>query len=96
MKAYPITDGELGQLFGLGFLATICFSVGAGLFGFALDVEKDLSLATEVTESVQTFWTTIRTGSFTLSAILFICGTLFVWKRHNKVSEIKQETIFGE
>ncbi len=96
MKAYLITKGEFGQLFGVGVIATICFSLGVGLFGFALDVTKDLSFAPGLPEGVTSFWDAVRTFSWYSGGFLLIAGVgIQIW-RHIILSGIKKETIFPE
>jgi len=95
MKSYPITDGELSQLAGLGYMATICFSVASGLLVFALDLSKDISMSQELSEATKVFWDTINIVSYSFSGFLFILGGGLIWKRQSKVSEIKDETKFG-
>jgi hypothetical protein len=94
LKAYPVTDGELSQVFGLGNWATACFSIGAGLFGFALDVSKDLAMSHELSEKSKIFWETVNTGSYISFGVFFIIGISLLIMRHGKVKEIKKETIF--
>jgi len=96
MKAYPITDGELGQLFGLGTLAAICFSLASGLLGFGLDLVKDLALSNEIAEVTKTYWETTKNWCFAIGFLLFVVGVVFVWQRRSRVSEIKKETTFPE
>ena len=96
MKGYPITEGELGQLFGIGLLATICFSLAAGLFGFAVDVTKDLAFAPETSEAVVSWWSAATTFSWFLSVILFLAGTIFLVRGNSVLSNIKKTTIFPD
>src|SRR5262245_64863939 len=51
MNTYPITEGELGELFNIGLIAAVCFSLSTGLVGFAIDVHKDLALASTETQT---------------------------------------------
>lgn len=96
MKGYPITEGEVGQLFSIGLYATICFSLSAGLFGFAMDVSKDLAFAPETSKAVIGFWTLIRTFSWVLCAVLFGCGVAFFLRGKSVLNTIKNSTIFPE
>ena len=96
MKAYPITEGELSQILGIGLLATICFSVGAGFLGFALDVTKDLSLAPELPPAVTGFWEAAQTTSWIAGGVLFVVGVGFLIRRHMVLNGIKNQAIFPE
>ena len=96
MRGYPITEGELGQLFGIGLLATICFSLAAGVFGFAVDVTKDLALAPEIPQAVVSSWETAKTISWYLSGILFVTGIVFLFRGRSVLNNIKKTTIFPD
>lgn len=94
MRGYPITEGELGQLFGIGIFAAICFSLSAGLFGFALDITKDFAFASDISQTIVSFWSAIRVSSWIASAVLFLGGVGFVIRGRSVLNNIKKSTIF--
>ena len=94
VKGYPITESELGQLFGIGLFATICFSLAAGLFGFAVDVTKDLAFATETPPAVVAYWEAIKTFSWFLCVVLSVAGIAFLVRGSHVLRNIKNSTIF--
>ncbi len=94
MKGYPITEGELGQLFSIGLYATICFSLSAGLFGFAVDVSKELAFATGTPQAVVAFWEASRVFSWVLCVVLFGAGIAFFLRGKSILNNIKKSTIF--
>lgn len=96
MKEYPLTEGELNELAGLGLLATACFSLAAGAFGFAIDVSKDVAFATDLPATAVTFWETLRGVALALAGVLTLCGGGFVWRGRSRLSAIKRETDHGD
>src|SRR5438128_353416 len=56
MKEYPLTKGDMRDLAKTGVAATVCFSFASGLFGFMVNLAKDLSLAQGVPDKVVGFW----------------------------------------
>src|SRR5262245_57738852 len=62
MKTYPITEGELSQLTGLGLVATACFTVAGFAFGYATDIEKDLAFSPELNQSIRDFWSIVKSA----------------------------------
>lgn len=96
MKGYPITEGELGHLFGIGLFATICFSLAAGLFGFALDVTKDLAFAPETPQAVVGFWEAAKTFSWVFGVLFFVIGVGFFFRRGSVLNKIKASTTFPD
>jgi hypothetical protein len=94
MKGYPITDGELGQLFGIGALATVSFSIAAGLLGFAIDVTKDMAFSPDLPEAVITHWGAMKTLSLWACAALALVGAGFVLWGHSIIGRIKNQTEF--
>lgn len=96
MKAYPITEGELGQLTAIGGGALFCFSLGAGLFGFSLDVSKDLAMAPNLPIEAVSAWEIISIYAKNSSWASFGIGSFLLLWRHNVLSRIKNETTFPE
>ena len=94
LKAYPMTEGELHALAALGIAGTVAFSLAAGFLGFALDLHKDLAMASDVPESAAAFWGAVRVMSFVGAVAMAIVGTGCIVAGHVKVSNIKKETTF--
>lgn len=95
MKEYPLTEGELNELAGIGMLATVCFSLAAALFGFAVDVSKDIAFSTALPATVATFWGALRGGAMVLAVILALVGGAFVLRGRSRLNAIKRETDHG-
>lgn len=96
LRAYPITEHELGGLAALGVFAGLAFSLSAGLLGFAIDLHKDLAITADVPAKEQIFWGTVRTGGFVLSIILAGVGCYLLHRGNTKLTRIKQETVFDD
>ena len=96
MKHYLITEDQFGDLFSIGLLSAIFFSLATGCFGFAVDVYKDLSLSESIAENVKTKWEIITYACFFLSFVFIVMGGGFVMWGKNKISGIKKNTVFEE
>lgn len=94
MKAYPLTDGELSHVFGLGNWATVCFSIGTLFLGMAVDVTKSLAMLNGFKESAKIFWEIFSNGCYLASIFLFLFGIILMFIRSGKIKEIKKEAIF--
>jgi hypothetical protein len=68
--------------------------LSAGLFGFAVDVSKDLAFASETPEAVVGCWNAAKLFSWILCVVLFCAGTAFLFKGKNVLNDIKSSTIF--
>ncbi|MGE0372654.1 MAG: hypothetical protein AB7Q01_12265 [Gammaproteobacteria bacterium] len=94
MKAYPITESELGDLAKIGILAAIAFSVATGFFGFGINILKDISLNEGISIDTKTFWQFMSIGSFVISVIALAIGIGLVRYGRTKIANIKAETEF--
>jgi len=95
MKAYAITNGELSQVFGLGHWATLCFSLGFGFGGIALDITKEIFIQQALPETTKAILNTVNYGSYIASGFFILVGIVLMCMRYGKVKEIKKETIFS-
>jgi hypothetical protein len=59
MKEYPLTKGDMRDLAKTGIAPPVCFSIASGLFGFIVNLAKDLSLAQGTPERVMGFWNAV-------------------------------------
>ncbi|MES2834250.1 MAG: hypothetical protein V4707_06035 [Pseudomonadota bacterium] len=96
MKAYPITEHELGGLAALGVFAGLSFSIASLMLGFAIDLHKDLSITADVPEGARIFWGTIRIGAFVMALVLTLVGIYLLNRGNTKLSRIKLETTFDD
>jgi hypothetical protein len=96
MKAYPIQEQELENLFGLGLLATIFFSGASLLFSIFLDVYINLSFTSNLPNSKEIIWDSVAWVSFILCFIFLGLGVIQIRVGKTKVNNIKKETNFGD
>jgi hypothetical protein len=96
MKSYPITEGELNELFMIGIVVTFLFSLGAGFFSFAVNIYKDLSFNPLLTREIIDHWTNVLWGCTFAGVIFVVIGVLVVLFGRNKIAKIKNETTFNE
>ena len=96
MKSYPITEGELNELFMIGIVVTVCFSLGAGLFGFAVNIYKDLSFNPSLSKEIIDHCDTILISCVLFGVVCVGVGGLVVWFGHTKIARLKNETKFDE
>lgn len=96
MKSYPVIQGEMWGLGGLGFGATLAFSTAAGLIGFYFDTAKDLSLAQGVDLAIIAYWDAIKNAALIGSAVCAITGMLFVGIGAFSIYKIINRTEFFE
>lgn len=89
-----MTEGELNGLAALGLGSTVAFAAASFLFGLAVDLQKDLSLATDTPAPAAAFWGAVRLLSFVASAVSAGIGVFLVYRGHTKLERIKQDTAF--
>jgi len=95
MRAYPLSELDLKDLARIGSEAAICFSLAGAAFGFAVNLVKDLSIATGVSSEVAATWGTIRTVCFIASAGFALAGIYLFATGHRRVEDIKRQTSFA-
>jgi hypothetical protein len=96
MKAYPISEGELWQLFTIGLLSALCFSIATALVSYGLDIYKDLALNPSTLEEVVKHWKPIQHWCFGLAVVLVMIAVVSAIFGGLKIQKIKQETEFDE
>lgn len=96
MKYFPISEGELGELFGIGVLAAIAFSLTTGFFSFAIGILKDIALNQPLPKETINNWDYISYGCFIASAFFLIIGVLLALRGHTKLAQIKSDTEFKD
>lgn len=94
IKTYPINESELNSLFLIGVFATICLSICTGLFGFAIDISKDLSFTPSLPEEIKSTWNNAMLISFILSAVAGVVGVVLIVIGGNTIKRIKKDTLF--
>ena len=96
MKAYPITESELRQLFGFGLFAAICFSLSLELFRFGLDIYKDIHLTDSIPQKTVETWSTYMSYCWWGAALSAVLLFIFMAMGHHKIAAIKKGTAFDE
>lgn len=94
MKAYPMTESDLDDLAGLGFGATVAFALASFMFGLAVDLQKDLSLATDTPAEAQAFWSAVRIMAMVVAVVSALVGGGLIVRGHTKLNRIKRDTTF--
>jgi hypothetical protein len=92
MKEYPLTKGDMRDLAKTGIAATVCFSFSTGLFGFMINLAKDLSLAQGAPEKVVGFWNAIWWSALVGSLIFAVLGIAAILDGRWRLKEIEEET----
>jgi len=92
MKEYPLTKGDMRDLAKTGLAATICFSFASGLFGFIVNLSKDLAFASNLPEKVIAFWDAIWWCSVAAMLVFAVFGGLAVRDGRMRIKEIEDET----
>lgn len=94
VKAYPVTGSDLHSIGALSGLATVAFSIGTGLLGYAFDVTESLSIAGDVPPATSGFWSGLRWG-FVIAGVVCYIGGAILWKvRGSTIRDIKTNTTF--
>ncbi|MGX7875992.1 hypothetical protein ACVDG5_027740 [Mesorhizobium sp. ORM6] len=92
MRCYTVTDSELKQL-GLANLAiSATFGIGSALFGFGLDIFKDVEMSPSLPASAQTLAQVVQPLCFYVGIAFWAFSVgLFFW-RNGMLSIIKKES----
>lgn len=94
VKAFPITESELNEVAAAKRIAAVCFTIAGALFGFAMNLNKDMQFANSLPEKVTSFWNAIWYACLIGSGITSLLG-IWLWLRgHNRLAEIKREARF--
>lgn len=94
LKEYPLTEGDMRELAGVGVIATLLFSLSSGLFGFWVNVSKDLAFAQGVPDKTIAFWEAARIFSLIAAIVLAGIGGLAIYYGQFRLSSIMRETEF--
>lgn len=63
-------------------IAALCFSIGTGLLGLSVDIQKDLLLASEVPANAETLRDLVRPALLWGAGIFYFLGVVtFFWRR---------------
>lgn len=92
MKEYPLTDGEMRELGAVGVVTTLCFAIGTGCLGFALNVSENFAFSQNIPKDVFVFWNTLRTEAFIATVVLYTFGIISIIYTGVRVRKIKRET----
>lgn len=92
MKEYPLTKGDMRDLAKTGIVATACFAVASGLFGFMINLAKDLSLAQGTPEKVVGFWNAVWWCALLGSVVFAFFGAFAIFDGKSCLREIERET----
>ena len=96
MKAYPITKSELWQLFAIGVLSSIFFSLGMWLLNFGVDIYKDLSINQPIPKETIGYWQNIEARCWEFSGFFFFISLIAMIFGGAKIHEILGQTVFDE
>lgn len=94
MKAYPLTEDQLENLFGIDVLAAVCFSIASALLSFSFNVQTSLVILTNIPPDKLGYWEALRSISGILSIFMFFAGWGFVRYRKNKLAKLKSRMSF--
>lgn len=94
MKAYTLTDSEMLVLSALGVGATLAFALAAGLFGFWIDVSRDIDFAKDTPATILEYWRAAGVIAKYASAGCAVVGVALVVGGGLLVRKIKRETVF--
>lgn len=94
IKSYPITEDELGQLFWVGLLTTLCFSITSFMFAVTFNIHLSLSISQALPDNKAVYWTTLRDVAWYGSLIFLVVGIILVIFGRNRINRIKSKTEF--
>jgi hypothetical protein len=94
IKQYPITEGELTEIFGIGILSSVCFTIGTGVIAFGINLYKDGILAQGLDERTVDLIKWSSWGCFGFGALFLIVGVVAFIKNNLLIQGIKKETKF--
>jgi hypothetical protein len=96
LRAYPITQGELFGLGGIGVGTALAFSAASGLFGFYMNTALALDLTQGGVPEKLAYWEAIKSVAFIASIVAAVIGIIFIGFGAYKVREIINTTDFDE
>ncbi len=91
---YNITEDELGHLFFVGLLTTLCFSIATFCLAVAFNIYLALSLAQALPDVKVVYWTTLREFAKYISLFFLAVGIFLVFFGRNRINRIKSRTEF--
>lgn len=94
VKGYSVTEDQLVNIAGVGWLAALCFSGATGLFGFSLNLWVTLDLSSNLSAERGAWWRGMNLACFAGGSVLFILASVFATYRLIKLTSIKKKTKF--
>ena len=96
MKAYPISEDELWNLFAVGLVAAISFSIAGWFLGCAFDIFKDLDLGNGISPEKIQLWKLNQNWCFVFSGFFFLVAIASTVIGGFKIRKILTDTKFDE
>ena len=96
LKGYPITEGELWALGGVGVAASVAFSLASGFVNFFVDTSKDLQLASGIAKETIAFWSALKFSALGGGVIFFLIGVALIVGGAFAIKRIIKRTTFDE
>jgi hypothetical protein len=94
-KCFPISEAELGELYGIGAFVAIAFSITTGCGSFAIGIFKDLAInQMQIQKETIETWTYYAWVCIFISFVSLVIGIILVRQGHTKIKKIKNETAF--
>lgn len=94
MKVYPLTEAQLSELGTLRGIGVFCITIAGSLFGFGINVLKDLQLASSAPPETLARWQVIQFCCLILALILGAVGGGLLWNSRTKLDKFKDATTF--
>lgn len=88
---YPVTENELDQISSFNRISTLFFAVGSFLFGFTVDVAKDIYTDSDMAADIQQHLTGGVIAGVLVSIVCFGLGAYFQKLKVNQSEKIKAD-----
>lgn len=95
LRVYPINEDQLSELGLLRGISAASMTAAGTLFGFGINVFKDLQISTGTPVAAAVRWQTIAGASVVVGIICAIVAVIFWRKGSTKLTAIKNRTSFG-
>jgi hypothetical protein len=96
MKFYEISEDELWNLFAVGVVAAISFSIAGWFLGCAFDIFKDLDLNSGISPEKIQIWKSNQNWCFVSSSFFFLVAIASTIVGGFKIRKILTDTKFDE
>ncbi len=92
IKGYNFTESDLDTITLSNIVSGVAFSLAAGVATFCVDINKDILIADQVSQTGLAIQFTINWIGIPIAIALAVVGIVAQWKRGSVITRVKSES----